>query len=468
MDVLLNWMWQGSVVALALVLTLRLLTRVRANVRYGVAWAALLLVMALPAIPRLLPDTTHAEALAAAPAPAIVSVPDAWWTSSAVLLAVWAVWAVVHTARLARDLVALRRARAASRPFPAHVESCLTHWSRVRGRGRRPSLVLSESMTAAAVLGGGAPTIAVAPSLLTALDPGELDRVLIHEWAHVQRRDDIVHLLQILIRIVAGWHPAVRWIERRLHLEREVACDELTVALTGSPASYAACLVKLATARGPERMPLAAPAMLRASGLRARVTRIVSQRAFMAPVPSRSIAAAGVAALGVLALGVSGVRLVEPALLALPLHALPIVSDTFPDPTPAAQPARPRRAQPATRPAATAVAAVGSQRVTDPAAPAPGIPAAAAVDEPAAPNPLSPAPTTPQPADASHDAPAPVTAPVAVEAVHTPPASAGESDRSPWGEIADHGTAFGRKSKDAGVATAGAFTRFARRVAGAF
>jgi beta-lactamase regulating signal transducer with metallopeptidase domain len=468
MDVLLNWMWQGSVVALALVLTLRLLTRVRANVRYGVAWVALLLVMALPAIAPLLPDTTHAQALPAVPAAAIVSVPDAWWTSSAMLLAAWAVWAVVHTARLARDLVALRRARAASRPFPAHVESCLTHWSRVRGRGRRPSLVLSESVTAAAVLGGGAPTIAVAPSLLTALDPGELDRVLIHEWAHVQRRDDIVHLLQILIRIVAGWHPAVRWIERRLHLEREVACDELTVALTGSPASYAACLVKLATARGPERMPLAAPAMLRASGLRARVTRIVSQRAFMAPVPSRSIAAAAVTALGMLALGVSGVRLVEPALLALPLHALPIVSDTLPDPIPAAQPARPRRAQPVKRTAATAVAPAAPQRVTEPAAAAPGIPATAAVDEPAAPNPATAVQTTSQPADAPYDAASPMAASATADAGQTPPANAVEPDRSPWVEIADRGTAVGRKSKDAGVATAGAFTRFARRVAGAF
>jgi hypothetical protein len=42
-----------------------------------------------------------------------------------------------------------------------------------------------------------------------------------------------------------------------------------------------------------------------------------------------------------------------------------------------------------------------------------------------------------------------------------------EPDRSPWKEVADGGVAVGRKSKDAGVATAGAFTRFARRVAGA-
>ena len=39
--------------------------------------------------------------------------------------------------------------------------------------------------------------------------------------------------------MVAGWHPALWWIERRLHLEREIACDEIAVPLTGSAKAYA-------------------------------------------------------------------------------------------------------------------------------------------------------------------------------------------------------------------------------------
>ena len=63
--------------------------------------------------------------------------------------------------------------------------------------------------------------------------------MLIHEWAHVQRRDDLVNILQIVVRIIAGWHPALWWIDHRLHIEREIACDEITVAVTGSPKAYA-------------------------------------------------------------------------------------------------------------------------------------------------------------------------------------------------------------------------------------
>ena len=48
------------------------------------------------------------------------------------------------------------------------------------------------------------------------------------------------------------------------------------------------------------------------------------------------------------------------------------------------------------------------------------------------------------------------------------PHAAVEDSKSAWGAAADSGTAIGRKSKEAGVATAGVFTRFARRVAGSF
>ena len=54
-------------------------------------------------------------------------------------------------------------------------------------------------MTSAAVLGWGAPMIAVAPSMLHTLQTDELDRVLIHEWAHVQRRDDLTNIVQVVV-----------------------------------------------------------------------------------------------------------------------------------------------------------------------------------------------------------------------------------------------------------------------------
>jgi beta-lactamase regulating signal transducer with metallopeptidase domain len=460
MDAVLNWLWQGSVMTLALLILLRPLARARANVRYVVCWAALLLVIALPGVSWLAANAPVPHVQAVVPEVAVVSMPDTWWTSSAAMVAAWAVWFGVHALRFAGALVAIRRARANSRPFPLDVEARLPHWRRVSRQGRRPALVLSESVTAAAVLGCGRPTIAVAPSLLTALEPSELDRVLVHEWAHVRRRDDLVHVAQVAIRAVAGWHPAVWWLERRLHVEREVACDELTVAVTGSPASYAACLVKLAEARGAERTPLAAPAMLRATGLRGRVTRIVSQQTLLAPAPARGIAAGVVTMLAAAAIAVAALRLVEPAALAFPHDAIPDVGQGF------------RSLVPSTwiAPSAESISVRATRRSV--AAPPPF------VDQREAQRPASDPPAAafePPPAvdvrtTASEQVPPqpeePVVADAGAATASSPPATV-EPNRSPWKDVADGGVAVGRKSKDAGVATAGAFTRFARRVAGA-
>jgi beta-lactamase regulating signal transducer with metallopeptidase domain len=483
MDALLNWVWQGSVVAVALAVMLRLLERTRATARCALCWAALLLVISLPVVSWLAERTPRPGGLALVSEAAVVAVPDTWWTSGVAMLGAWFIWMGIQTALVVRALVSLRRARARRRPFPAQVAERLPHWSRVQQGGRRPALALSDSVSAAAVLGGGPPVIVVAPTLVSSLDAGEMDRVLIHEWAHVQRRDDLAQLLQLAVRVVGGWHPAVWWIDRRLHLEREIACDEMTVAITGSPKSYAACLVKLAGLRGAGRAPQAASAIFRAPGLRARVTKIVSGRASIDPLWSRGIAAAVASMLCVVSLAVAGIELVEPTVLAVPFESIPLQGDL--PPVVAGFPARPAAVPVALEPA---IRAGSPQPSRAPVAPAQADQRAAAAvftqqtqqtqqtatsasPEPEAAMPVQPVPAT----EVVAKSPAPVleTGPGDAGASGTgegrpSPSGAAAREKSPWAAAADGGTAVGRTSKDAGVATAGFFTRLARRVTGSF
>ena len=65
----------------------------------------------------------------------------------------------------------------------------------------------------------------------------------------MQRRDDLSVFAQLFVRVTVGWHPAIWWLLRQLHAEREAACDQLAVSITGSAKAYAGCLAKLATLR---------------------------------------------------------------------------------------------------------------------------------------------------------------------------------------------------------------------------
>jgi beta-lactamase regulating signal transducer with metallopeptidase domain len=467
MDGVLNWLWQGGVVAAVLIAMLRLLARARANVRYVVCWAALLLILALPALPWLNADAAWPGVGDASAGDPMVTLPDAWWTSGVLLLVAWSAWAGIYAARFVWSIVAIRRARADARPVPSAIESRLPHWIRVRGEGRRAAVVLSDSVRTAAVLGCGAPVIAVSPSLVDTLDADELDRVLIHEWAHVQRRDDIVNVVQVLLRVVAGWHPGVWCIDRCLHVEREIACDERTVEITNAPKSYAECLLKLSTFRGSHRTALTAPAVFTTSGLGARITKIVSPPQSIAAIWSGGIAAAIVSTLALTAIGVGGLKLVESTALALPFESMPTRAAAIDALALIAAPTLPSRRPVVSIPRAPVAAASSQQSPSRrSSAPAPAKPDPEPIVPPAVVN--DPAPASPaadeRPDRAAGREPPPLVAPTAPQ----PSAATEEQSRSPWGAAADSGTALGRKSKDAGVATAGFFTRFARRVAGTF
>jgi hypothetical protein len=47
------------------------------------------------------------------------------------------------------------------------------------------------------------------------------------------------------VRAIFLFHPAVWWIEKRVSLEREMACDDLVLAETANPRGYAKCLISL-------------------------------------------------------------------------------------------------------------------------------------------------------------------------------------------------------------------------------
>jgi beta-lactamase regulating signal transducer with metallopeptidase domain len=462
MDVVVNWLAQGAVVAMAAAVGLRAIPPSRAQARYGLVWAAYLLVPVLPAVPAVLGTVLDGPTGALVPAAAgpVVTMPETWGTSPAVAIGLWILWAAVQTLRLAAGAIGVRRARRHGRACPADVLARLPHWSRVSASGRRTRVTLSSRVRAAAVLGGGPPTIALAPALIERLSAADLDRVLVHEWAHVQRRDDLAQLAQRVLRIVIGWHPAAWWCERQLEFEREAACDDVVVRVTGSAKGYAACLAALAVLPDPPLRSVPALAAASPSRLYGRVMRILAAPGVARAHPWRAIAACAGGGLLACAVVVGNLRVVAFAVTsavastaASPLAARPIVRDWLVALRSA------ERADPG--PSATAAGRHGS-----PANPSP----AAYETSPDAAWPVEPSASVPAVADAPE---LPVLSSLAVRvAVDTPAPTAApaprpaEQERGVWTRVADVGVGIGRASQRTGTATAGFFSRFGRKVAG--
>jgi hypothetical protein len=357
--------------------------------------------------------------------------------------------------------VRLRRARRLCRSLPEDRAARLPHWTRLRDARRKVMLGVSEEVRTAAVLGLGSPAIALSPILLRELSDEDLDRVVVHEWAHVQRRDDVARLVQVIARAIAGWHPAVWWIDRQLHLERETACDDWAVNVTGSARAYAACLTRLAslTVAGDG---LVAPAALSSSDLTRRVVRLLDPHRSRSTTRSLATTALVSPVIVAVAVGIAGVQLVasatrepEPtrAMASLPAPA-PIVKGEQHAATPedaATSPVRSGRPQSARRPpTATPIAQPTVSRKPSEQTP-PTV-------EPLPPSEVV-APGT------SHASGLPGDLPGLSLEVPSQPATA---PVSPWGAAADAGVGIGRGSQKAAVATAGFFKRLSKSIAGSF
>lgn len=275
----LNWLWQGALLTMLIAIGVRAYPSMNAATRERIWWSALLAVAALPALPLVSLSARHSGtapgfAFEKAPSLLMVALPDADAIGAAFAWT-WCVWIAISAARILFALLSLQRARAAAVDFPAEREMRLPTWMATRDCGRRARLVLSERVHRAAVLGVGRPVIALAPETAAQLTDAELDQIIVHEYAHVQRRDDLEVLVQRIVMAIAGLHPAAWWLSRAIALEREVACDDWVIARTGHANQYAACLVDLAAPAGPTHWSVSPGAALSRMQVTVRVKRLL-------------------------------------------------------------------------------------------------------------------------------------------------------------------------------------------------
>jgi beta-lactamase regulating signal transducer with metallopeptidase domain len=90
------------------------------------------------------------------------------------------------------------------------------------------------------------PKLVLPRSLPPALSAADMDQVVLHELAHLRRGDLYWGWTIELARIVYFFHPLVYWVGYCLQLERELACDQVAMAVSGQMAGdYAQTLVRV-------------------------------------------------------------------------------------------------------------------------------------------------------------------------------------------------------------------------------
>ncbi|HEY1938883.1 MAG TPA: M56 family metallopeptidase [Candidatus Angelobacter sp.] len=163
---------------------------------------------------------------------------------------IFLVWAAIASAGLARVAYAtfqVRKLRKQASPLdmqtlPPELQALIAEFQRLRP----VSVLVSGRLEVPTAIGFGKPAIILPAWLLESTPAEELKYIVLHELAHLRRRDDWTNLAQKLVKALLFFLPSIWWIERRLLLDREMACDDAVLAHSGTPLGYAECLARVA------------------------------------------------------------------------------------------------------------------------------------------------------------------------------------------------------------------------------
>ncbi|MHC5540278.1 M56 family metallopeptidase, partial [Singulisphaera rosea] len=275
---------QGLIIGLGVATLLRALRRRSAQLRYTVALAGLLLMVACPVVttvrglvahpggmalrgrldsiptsmtthgdaevkpalgfiparevvPGPTPEDDGIEATRVASAPVINGQRD-WrarleaWLPAAV--AFWLLGVCALALRLALGLVEIRGlTRLGIEPASGELLTVFDRMLQRLGCRRPVRCFLSRRVEVPSVVGWLRPTVLIPVSSLARLTVDQLEALLAHELAHIRRLDFLVNSFQVIVEALLFFHPAVWWVSGRIRVEREHCCDDLAVDLCG-------------------------------------------------------------------------------------------------------------------------------------------------------------------------------------------------------------------------------------------
>lgn len=293
---LLHFLWQGTLVALALKGSLMLADRNSPRFRYTLALASLLLMATLPVLLLCKPQektcamppagevvqlaATSAAVQTAAPAPSpsrpelrneffrlatpLVPWIAVFWLTGMALLLLKTVGGVIRVQILKRKATAHRDNHGGGASF-----------CRAAAQSRVDGVPVLETglVSVPTVAGWFKPAVLLPEGAAGEFDRPMLDALVAHELAHIRRHDCVTNLLQTVVENLFFFHPAIWWVSGSVRAEREACCDDDAVAICGDALVYARALSQA------ERFRSSQPVIaLSSSPLLPRIRRLTEMR----------------------------------------------------------------------------------------------------------------------------------------------------------------------------------------------
>ncbi|HET6253425.1 MAG TPA: M56 family metallopeptidase [Puia sp.] len=264
---LLHSLWQGLILAVVAGAVMLLTKRASSATRYGilgilvigflaVSGYTFLLELRMPVAATATAGTPAASAVTqgaqaigahaigahAQPAGGLVQLPGGiqqlvqyFNAHASIVVVVWFIVVLARFVKLLSGLVYAQRVRHyKTGPVPIEWQERLAMLVQ-RLRITRPVQLLESALVKVPVtVGWLKPVILVPLGMLAQLSADQVETILLHELAHIRRRDYLFNLVQNLIDTLYFFNPALLWVSSLIRTERENCCDDVAIRETRS------------------------------------------------------------------------------------------------------------------------------------------------------------------------------------------------------------------------------------------
>jgi bla regulator protein blaR1 len=263
---LLHSLWQGMLLAMIAVCIIFVTKKTTASVRYNLLTVAILIFLTAMAVTfngqlvkaKLVLHTVQPMPVSETAAnEKVVTIPDSNHELSITekvtlfvaananrIIFIWLLVIGFQFIRLAAGLYNVHRIRS------TQIFSAGDYWNnRIQDLGNRlhiskPVKLLQSGIAKMPMVTGFIkPVILFPAAMLASLPANEVEAILMHELAHIRRKDFLVNLLQSIIEIIFFFNPAVLWVSSLIKTERENCCDDIAVQYTENKQNYIQALL---------------------------------------------------------------------------------------------------------------------------------------------------------------------------------------------------------------------------------
>lgn len=261
--------WQGLLIVFLLTAVLLVLPKQSGRRRYLAAYVSLSLLMlcyfatffwALLQQPTTTAPVGMSEVFPTTAPPSVseaittIAVEENYWQlcrnfiegNLSFIAMIWLVGVLFLSLKFLAELAYIQRLKyQPGQPANASHQELLNRLSQRMGLNKFVELKENLRIGGPMVIGFLKPVILVPFGLINRLSPEEVESVLLHELAHIQRYDYLFNLFQSLVEIALFFNPAMWWISSFIRSEREHCCDEIAIAQTGNQLVFIQTLAKM-------------------------------------------------------------------------------------------------------------------------------------------------------------------------------------------------------------------------------